>query len=81
MKLKLEVDNGAPDIIKHRLDVWCTKADGENAEYCLQGANDSLEFYNSVNGDIAELKKSFDWKWCQDYYFEKYNVDIWSKTV
>jgi len=79
MKLKLEVDNGGPDIIKHRLEVWCTKANGINAEYCLQGANDSLEFYNLVSGDLNELRKSFDWQWCQDYYFAKYKINIWSE--
>lgn len=77
LKLKLEVEQGATLEIKHRLKVWCTKAEGDNAEYCLAGANDALEYYQSVNGDYDKLKLSFDWAWLQDYYEAKYNQRPW----
>jgi hypothetical protein len=81
LKLKREVDDGATVEIEHRLNVWCTVAEGDNAEYCLQGAHDALEFYAEVNGEYAALKQSFDWAWCQDYYYSKYNRKIWLEMI
>ena len=77
LKLQQEVDNGAGIEIQHRLHVWKTKAKGENAEYCLQGANDAINYYNSVNGAVDKLQLSFDWKWLEDYYYTLYNTKLW----
>jgi hypothetical protein len=77
MKLRLEVDQGASVEIEHRLKTWLTVAEGENAEYCLQGARDGVEYYESVEGDYEALELSFDWAWCQDYYYKKYKCKIW----
>lgn len=81
LKLKREVDDGATIEIEHRLNVWCTVADGDNADYCLAGAQDALDFYNSVNGDYTALKQSFDWEWCQLHYYSKYKRKLWLETV
>lgn len=81
LKLKLEVDNGAGPEIAHRLKVWCTVAQGENAEYCLQGSNDALEYYQQVNADYEKLKLSFDWAWLEEYYYSKYQKRIWLESV
>jgi hypothetical protein len=81
LKLKREVDDGATIEIEHRLKVWCTVAEGDNADYCLAGAQDALEFYDSVNGDYTALKQSFDWEWCQLYYYSKYKRKIWLETI
>jgi hypothetical protein len=77
LKLKLEVDEGAGLELRHRLRVWCERAEGDNAEYCLQGANDALEYYNSVSGDYEMLKLSFDWPWLQQFYLDKHGVQLW----
>ena len=81
MKLQREVVLGAGLEIQHRLETWCTKAEGENAEWCIQGALDGVEYHNLVNGDYAALKLSFDWAWCQEYYYKKYGKKIWLETV
>lgn len=81
LKLKLEVDQGAGPEIQHRLETWCTVAKGDNAEYCLQGSNDALEYYDSVNGEYKHLKLSFDWDWLEDFYYKKYNKKIWLEFV
>ena len=81
MKLQREVDLGASLEIQHRLEVWCTVAEGDNAEYCIQGALDGVEYYKSVGGDYEALKLSFDWAWCQEYYYKKYNRKIWLETI
>jgi hypothetical protein len=77
LKLKLEVDQGAGFELQHRLKVWCERAEGENADYCLQGANDALEYYISVDGNYEMLKLSFDWPWLQQFYFDKHGVQLW----
>jgi hypothetical protein len=81
LKLKLEVDQGADVEIQHRLQVWCTRADGDNAEYCLAGSNDALEYYQEVAGDYEKLCLSFDWAWLQEFYYKKYSRQIWLEVV
>jgi hypothetical protein len=79
MKLAYEVDLGADIEIEHRLHTWCTYAQGENAEHCLQGAQDGVAYYKAVGGDLEMLKLSFDWQWCQDFYRAKYHQEPWLK--
>ena len=52
----------------HRLEVWCTHAEGNYAEYCLQGARDAVKYYNEVNGDYEKLKLSFEWAWLRERF-------------
>ena len=81
LKLKLEVDQGAGPEIQYRLNTWCTHAEGENAEHCLQGAEDALEYYTSVSGDYEKLRLSFDWAWLQDYYYARYATQPWLESI
>jgi hypothetical protein len=81
MKLQREVELGASLEIQHRLNVWCTVAEGDNAEHCIQGALDGVEYYKSVNGDYEALKLSFDWAWCQEYYYNKYGTKPWLESI
>ena len=48
---------------KSRLEVWLTKAHGAFAQYSLQGAQDAVEYYEEVNGDIDKLRLSYEWEW------------------
>jgi len=57
---------------EHRLTVWLNKAEGAFAADCLAGARDAVEYYDSVGGDYEKLKLSFEWKWLQEYYDNKY---------
>lgn len=57
---------------EYRLDTWLTVADGDNAEWCLRGAQDAVNYYNEVQGDYAKLMLSFDWPFLQDLYNKKY---------
>jgi hypothetical protein len=68
IKLKSDYE----DISQERLQVWLTKAKGKFAQDCLQGANDAVEYYDSVSGDIDQLKLSYEWNWLRDYYDKKY---------
>jgi len=57
---------------EHRLTVWLNRANGAFAADCLAGARDAVEYYDSVDGDYEQLKLSFEWKWLQEYYDNKY---------
>jgi hypothetical protein len=56
----------------HRLKVWLNKAEGLHSEWCLRGAADAAEYYDSVEGDLSKLMLSYEWNWLQTYYDSKY---------
>ena len=61
---------------EYRLDVWTTQAKGEYAEWCLNGANDGVEYYKQNAGNNTELMKAFRWDWLREYFVTKYgNID------
>jgi hypothetical protein len=45
-----------------------------NSEWSRWGAEDAVEYYNAVNGDMAELRKSYDWAWLASYALLKRNL-------
>ena len=57
---------------EHRLNVWLSTAQGDYAEWCLKGSNDAMEYYKQVNGDYNKLLYSFEWKWLNEYFNNKY---------
>jgi hypothetical protein len=57
---------------EHRLETWCNRAMGANAEWSLRGANDAVKYYKEVKGYMPDLMKSFDWAWLR----ERFNRDI-----
>ena len=67
--LKLKHFNSLVETVEttHRLKVWTTRAQGENSEWCLRGAQDAIDYYNRVEGDYEKIKLSFDWAWLADY--------------
>ena len=52
---------------EYRLKIWCTRAQGENAEWCLRGAADAVDYYQSVNGEYTKLLLTFEWDWLRQY--------------
>ena len=57
---------------EHRLQTWLNKAEGNHAEWCLQGARDAVDYYDSVNGDYEQLKSmSFEWQSLQELFSQK----------
>jgi hypothetical protein len=45
-----------------------------NSEWSRWGAEDAVEYYESVDGAIEELKKSYDWSWLATYALLKRNL-------
>jgi hypothetical protein len=60
-----------PDVEnEYRLEQWRTK-DNTTEQWSIKGAEDAVEFYDSVRGDPVELKKSYEWDWLASYAFMK----------
>jgi hypothetical protein len=60
---------------QYRLDKWLTVAMGQpTGQYSIYGAEDAVEYYDSVGGDFAELRKSYDWAWLASYALIKRNL-------
>jgi hypothetical protein len=70
--IKLRAENSKESI--ERLNIWRTIGKGKNCEWSLFGAQDGVEFFEKVNGNHAELMKSFMWDWLNHYYSSKYNI-------
>ena len=54
------------------MKVWCTEGEGTNAEWCKRGANDAVEYMESVNSNMDDLKNSYDFEWLINYFTTKY---------
>lgn len=82
LKLKTDSASFPTDISNnYRLKIWLSKAEGQNASWCLAGAADAIEYYSKVNGNMDDLMLSFDWEWLGQYFRKKYfNATSWLST-
>ena len=70
----IKLRNSLPDVEnEYRLTQWLTR-DTTKGEWSRKGAEDAVEYYKAVNGDFAELKKSYDWAWLASYALLKRNL-------
>ena len=74
IKLKDDAEKTGSIESRYRLDIWLTQAEGNCAEYSLQGARDALEYYDLVDGDMDQLMLTFEWAWLKEYYSKKYTL-------
>jgi len=58
---------------QYRLGQWLTR-DNTTEQWSRKGAEDAVEYYDSVAGDFAELRKSYDWAWLASYALLKRNL-------
>jgi hypothetical protein len=68
----LKLRASLPDVEnEYRLNRWLTPAVTEiaHAAWSHKGAEDAMEYYDSVDGDFAALKKSYEWAWLASYAF------------
>jgi hypothetical protein len=62
---------------QYRLDKWLTVAMGQPyGQWSIHGAEDAVEYYDSVGGELTELKKSYDWTWLASYALIKRNLTV-----
>ena len=73
----LKLRASLPDVEnEYRLKVWLSEDSGTIASghWSHKGAQDAVEYYNAVNGDADELKKSYEWDWLASYALIKRNL-------
>jgi hypothetical protein len=73
----LKLRASLPDVEnEYRLKAWLKEDSGAiaNGHWSHKGAQDAMDYYDSVNGDFDELKKSYDWEWLYSYAFFKRNL-------
>ena len=60
---------------QYRLQQWLKENNtGTNFKWSHIGAQDAVEYYESVNGDFEQLRKSYDWAWLASYAFVKHGL-------
>jgi hypothetical protein len=61
---------------KYRLDRWLGPVPEAviNSEWSRWGAEDAVEYYKVVDGDMEQLRKSYDWTWLASYALLKRNL-------
>ena len=62
---------------QYRLKQWLdTDTNGivEHEQWSVLGAEDAVEYYQSVNGDFEQLRKSYDWAWLASYAMLRRNL-------
>ena len=70
----LKLKASLPDVeSEHRLSKWLT-VDSTPGQWSQKGAEDGVEYYDSVAGDFDALKKSYEWEWLATYAFVKRNL-------
>jgi len=59
----------------YRLKLWSTKAEGDYAAWSILGAEDAHSYYDTVDGNLADLELSYTWQWLDEYIKNKgYNI-------
>ena len=67
----LKLRASPPDVEnEHRLRTWLG-VDRSDGAWSQKGAEDAVEYYDSVGGDPKELQKSYEWAWLATYAFMK----------
>ena len=75
----LKLRHSLPDVEnEYRLHQWLnfdnTDSHVVNESWSRWGAEDAVEYYESVGGDFAALKKSYEWSWLASYALLKRNL-------
>ena len=72
----LKLRASLPDVEnEYRLSKWLdVNSDEADPQWSRLGAEDAVEYYDQVNGDFDQLKKSYEWEWLASYAFFKRNL-------
>jgi len=60
---------------EYRLTQWLTKGEGKIGEWSKRGAEDGVAYYEKVNGNFDELRKTYEWKWLSEYFISVYDIE------
>jgi hypothetical protein len=72
----LKLRASLPDVEnEYRLTQWLTK-DNTPKQWSIKGAEDAVEYYESVDGDFEQLRKSYEWAWLATYALIKRGLTV-----
>ena len=64
----LKLRHSLPDVEnEYRLGEWLNKGEGVNGHWSMRGSQDAVEYYDQINGDFSELRRSYEWAWLASY--------------
>ncbi len=68
----IKLRHSLPDVEnEYRLQQWLENGWGPYGEWSVYGAEDAVEYYESVQGDFEQLRKSYEWSWLASYALMK----------
>ena len=73
----IKLRDSFPDVEnEYRLERWLSANDSGHhvlyEDWSCWGAEDAVEYYDSVQGDFTELRKTYEWDWLASYaYFKR----------
>ena len=71
----LKLKASLPDVEnEYRITQWLKSTESAYSHMSVAGAEDALEYYDQVDGDFDQLKKSYEWEWLASYAFFKRNL-------
>ena len=73
IKLYDDVKKTASVESQHRLEVWLSEAEGDNAMWSLLGARDAVDYWTTCEGKHEFLMLTYEWKWLSEYYTKIYS--------
>ena len=64
----IKLKHSLPDVENdYRLRQWLTVGRGNNGVFSVMGAQDAVEYYQSVDGNFEQLRKTYEWSWLATY--------------
>jgi hypothetical protein len=72
----LKLYHNLPDIdSEYRLQQWLSiNLQGDIVgDWSIRGAEDAVEYYDSVQGSFEALRLTYEWAWLEDYFIQRYN--------
>jgi len=72
LKLKAYTDKNTDLEAKFRLSSWLNLGDGDFGSVSMDAALDACRYYESVNGELEQLRLSYDWAWLRSHYERLY---------
>jgi hypothetical protein len=68
----LKLRASLPDVEnEYRIQQWLKPNQATRSELSAAGAQDALDYYDEVQGNFDQLKKSYEWEWLASYAFFK----------
>ena len=71
----VKLRNDTAEVSRQRLNRWLTADRGDTySDWSRQGARDAVEYWESVKGDMDQLRNTYEWQWLSDYLFQRHNL-------